>query len=149
MKRVSALALTGLALSAGVTFARADSDASPKKYIYSVTVHTNFGTTFQDCFSFSKTILTISGLGKLVYTAAPSMPAKYYTAVTSVAEANSLGASFAFSGFKKGNAEQGQLYAVGADEFHDSYRITGTAVPACPPSDSSGAPGAKYRPVAQ
>ncbi len=149
MKTLAACMIMGSVLTSGMAWADGADVGTldhPKNYTYLVTVHTSFGTKFQDCFVFSKTVLTIGGLGTLSYTASPMMPKKYYTAVTSLAEATKLGATFAFAGFKKGTAESGELYAVGADEFHDSYRVTGTAVPACPTSDASSKPGANYLP---
>ncbi len=137
--------MVGATLVTGVV---ASTQASAAPFIYDVTVKTNFGTKFTDCFTFEGGTLTVAGLGKLKYTAAPSMPKFYYTAVTSLKSAESLGATFAFAGFKKGTATSGELHAVGADEAHDSYKVTGVAVPACGAA-ASVAPGANYRPAAQ
>ncbi len=135
------------ALTSGM--ARADSaDVGtldhPKNYTYDVTVNTSYGAKFHQCWIFSKTMLTIVGFADLSYTASPMMPKKYYVAVTTVAEATRLTHSIAFAGFKKGNAEEGELYAVGTDDVHDSYRVTGKPVPACPATDSPAKSGAGY-----
>ena len=129
------LAAIVLAAACGTVSAGA---ANAATYVYKVTVKSNYGPRFQSCFTFDKGVLTVAGLGMLDYTAAPTDPSHYYTAVFSLKQAESLGINYAFAGFKTGNATVGKVHAVGADNHHDSYVIEGEAVAACPSSDSAG-----------
>ena len=100
-------------------------------YIYDVRVKTSFNTKFEDCFTFEGGKLTVAGLGTFVFTAAPTMPKHFYSAVATFDTINNTGANFAFAGDKSGTATSGKLHAVGSDSAHDSYVVEGTAVPAC------------------
>ena len=134
-----------LAVACGVCTASASMAAT---YTYKVSVKTNFGTRFNACFVFDKGVLTIEGLGKLDYTAAPTTPVHFYTAVFSVKEAEELGVNFAFAGFNSGNAKAGKLHAVGADNHHDSYVVEGEAVAACPGSSDTAGGSSNWLPKA-
>ena len=91
--------VTAVVLAAAVgVFAAGASQAAT--YTYKVSVKTNFGTRFNDCFTFDKGVLTVAGLGVLDYTAAPTTPVHYYTAVTPIKQSENLGFSVAFAGFK-------------------------------------------------
>ena len=130
--RIMAAVLGALSIIPG-----ASAIAAP--FTYAVEVKTNFGTKFADCFTFQGDgTLVVSGLGNLVYTPAPTNPSKYYTAVTTVATANSINNIIAFSGFKTGTKASGTLHAVGSDIFRDSYSIRGTAVASCTTSAANG-----------
>ncbi len=126
--------LTGLAGAAS---------AAAPVYIYDVTVKTNFGTKFKDCFTFQGGNLTVGGYGMLTYAAAPSVTKFYYTAVSPIASAQQAGFAIAFAGYKKGTQADGILRAVGSDEQKNSYVVEGKAVPACG-AVPVGAPGAAY-----
>ena len=121
-----------LAAAAGASVATA-SKAEP--YIYAVTVHSNHSTAFTDCFTFDHGVLAIQSLGnaQFPYTPAPTRPKYYYIAVSSPEATQVIGANLAFSGYKVGTSTSGSVQAVGADTLHNSYVVTGTAVPACPP----------------
>ena len=112
-------------------------------FIYAVSVKTNFGTRFNDCFTFDKGTLIVGGLGKLTYTAAPTDPVHFYTAVMGLQQASELGANFAFAGFKTGTPKVGKLHAVGADNHRDAYVVEGNAVASCPATDNASA-GSHY-----
>ncbi len=122
--------------------------AQAKTFIYNVTVKTSFGTKFADCFTFEKGVLTVTGLGQFEYTAAPMDPKHFYTAVESVAQAEATGFGIGFAGFKLGTDARGELHAVGADEFHDSYIVKGVIASSCS-GDAVSKAGVNYRPVAQ
>lgn len=117
---------------AGAVIPLSAASAAPR--IYAVTVTTNFGTQFTDCFTFKGAYLYIAGLAPkpLVTTVAPTTPKYYYTAVAGLPLVQYLNNNFAFSGFKTGDSQTGTLSAVGADAVRDSYAVSGTAVPSCP-----------------
>ena len=114
--------------------------ASAAPYIYAVTVTTNFGTSFNDCFVFKGPNLFIQGLdptAPLVTTSAPTKPKYYYTTVASdKLLSDTGGVNFAFAGYKTGTSTSGSVEAIGADSSRDSYTVSGTAVSACPTSDT-------------
>lgn len=136
-----------LALAVAATCVATASKA--QTYIYTVNVTGNKGTPFTDCFTFANGILTVQGLAglQLPFTAAPTTPKYYYTAVTNP-KTSSDNYAIAFSGFRTGNNVTGKLKAVGADNYHNSYSVSGVSAPACPASTDSVAHGASlYRPA--
>ena len=124
----------------------AATQAMAKPFIYDVTVTTSFGTKFKDCFTFEGGNLTVASLGTLKYKAAPTITKFYYTAVITLADANSIGYTIAFAGFHKGTSSDGSLHAVGDNSYRNSYKIEGTAVSACGTASSSKQ-GANYIPA--
>jgi len=122
---IFALALAGSAVLP-------NAGASARTFVYAVTVTTNFGTQFNDCFSFNAGTLVVGGLpGALVTTAAPLKPKAYYTAVANNALIKGYGVAIAFSGEKIGNDKSGSMEAIGADAGGDSYVVTGPLVTSC------------------
>ncbi len=108
-------------------------------YTFAVEVKTNFGTKFPDCFTFDGNgVLVVAGLGTLIYTAAPTDPKHYYTAVTTVNTINSVGDVIAFSGYKTGTKTDGTLKGVGSDIFGDSYVVKGVTTSSCSTSSQNG-----------
>jgi hypothetical protein len=107
---------------------------------YSVTVITNFGTTFSDCWTFKGGFkggtAVVSDLGTLIYTPAPAAEAKdYYTAVASASLYNDYGGSIAFSGLYMGMPGAITWTSVGSDFAHDAYYLTATQTTTCAVSE--------------
>jgi hypothetical protein len=107
---------------------------------YAVTVTTNFGTQFSDCWTFKGGFkggtAIVDDLGTLIYTPAPFAEAKdYYTAVASASLYNNYGGSIAFSGLYMGMPGAITWNAVGADYAHDAYYLTATQVSTCETSN--------------
>jgi hypothetical protein len=117
-------------------------NAMAAKY-YSVSVITNFGTSFTDCWTFKGGFkggtTVVNDLGTLIYTPAPAAEAKdYYTAVASASLYSDYGGSIAFSGLYMGMPGAITWTAVGADYSHDSYYLTATQVSTCATSAAKG-----------
>ena len=129
---MNGLKLSAAALGVFATCVAAQASAAPAPYIYAVTVRTNFGTKFSDCFTFNGWRLTVAGLpGLLITSPAPTTPRYYYTAVPTDKLVAAYGGAIAFAGFKTGTQTSGGFSAVGSDVFKDSYTVHGTAVPSC------------------
>ena len=143
MRALATKILTGVVLAGSMGVA---TQAMAKPFIYDVTVKTSFGTKFKDCFTFEKGNLTVAQLGTLKYKAAPTITKFYYTAVITPADANAIGFTIAFAGFKKGTSTDGELHAVGDNSNRDSYTVNGMAVAACSTS-ASGKQGSNYIPA--
>jgi hypothetical protein len=126
--------------AAGLAAALPLANASATQYIYAVTVTTNYGPQFNDCFSFKGAYLYIAGLAPrpLITTAAPTTPKTYYTSVATIPFVDLVGVNFAFAGSKTGNSQSGTMTAVGASSQRGSYIVTGTAVPSCPTEAKAG-----------
>jgi hypothetical protein len=106
--------------------------------VYAVTITTNFGTQFNDCFTFygsvTKGTLVTASFGPsypLIYTAAPAPATKYINAVASDALFQAYGGSISFSGDRMGFQGSRSFVAVGSDAYHDSYFLSATQVSSC------------------
>lgn len=111
--------------------------ANPKGLGYDVIVTTNFGTTFEDCFTFSRNgTLTVGGYGPVAYTFQNRGDnQKKFQAVSSLATAeSSTGFSIQFNGYALGRIPAGYLTANGSDEFGDSYTVQGPPSETCAPA---------------
>jgi hypothetical protein len=94
---------------------------------YAMTISTNFGTQFEDCWAFDDAgNLTISDLGTELYQV-NFMKAKYFSAVESAALAQSYGGGIGFAGLSSGK----KLTVIGSDYANDNYYGTGTVVGSC------------------
>jgi hypothetical protein len=119
--------------------------------LYSVVVTTNFGTTFDDCYTFKGGFkggtLTSALIGQLIYTPAPRAEAKdYYTAVATASLVSSYGGSIAFSGYEMGMPGAISFVSVGADYAGDSYYLVGTETTSCSVTTSAPAGSNPYKP---
>ena len=100
------LVAVAVAASCGLLAAGASKAAT---YTYAVTIKNGTGEKTTGCFVFDKGVLTIDATGATFdYTAAPTVPVHFYTAVLPIKEVSGYNLNLALGGLQHGHRHQWQ-----------------------------------------